>query len=222
MTRRTTTTAAVAAAGATLAFGAYAIGSQAGDGDATAASSARTGHGPTHIERAPHPRHGVDDLAGALGVPASKLEAALEELRVEHAESREHDIDIASALADALGTSADEVEQALGALRDARPADRRRGHRRHPDAALAKALGVTPKQLRAAFEQLHDRARERHEQQRAEFAKQLAAKLGLSAEKVEAALAEAEGPFGGPRGGPGRGHGPGVGVPEVRPFGGRS
>ena len=276
MTRRITTTAAVAAAGAALAFGAYGIGSQVGDGDATAASNGgRSGSSATAARE--HP--GLAQLADELGVSTSKLRTALGELRSEDPEEDRH-AEMAAALADALGKSTDEVTKALeeldsarhdafaanlakelgvdaarvaSALEENKPEGRRRpsfgalakdigvtraelraafrsvdrdGMGRHEDrgdrtADLAKALGVTEKQLEDASEKLEDTAEERHDARRAAFAKKLADKLGIDADKVEAALEDA-GPFGdrgGHRGGPGGpgGHGGGPGGHGGRP-----
>jgi UDP-N-acetylmuramyl pentapeptide synthase len=64
-------------------------------------------------------------------------------------------------------------------------------------------MGVEESKLEAAFEKLRAEHEAEHERRRAAFAKALADKLGISAEKVEQELEEA------PFGGRGRGRGPG-------------
>jgi hypothetical protein len=132
-------TTAFALAGAiVLASGAYALGSQASDGAAVAAKQgepAGSGHG---FGRGPGMRPGFDALADRLGVDEADLRAALEDIAA----------DRKAELADALGIDAAKVEQAF---EDARP-DRHR--MRAPQAfaaALAKELGLSAEQVRAAL-----------------------------------------------------------------------
>ena len=276
MTRRIITTAAVAAAGGAVAFGAYGIGSQAADGDATAASGASRSAAPTArtVHFREHP--GLASFADELGVSESKLRTALRELHSER-DGEDRHAEMAGALADALGKPADDVARALeeihgarheafaaalakdlgvdaakvaSALDENKPDGRRRPSfgalaedigvtraelrsafravgreqmarrdaREDHGAELAEALGVTEEQLEDAFEKLEDTAGERHLRERTDLAEELAAKLGISAEKVERALPA--GPFGIERArhrGPG-GHGHGG---PVAPFGGR-
>jgi transposase-like protein len=200
-----------------LASGAYALGSQAGDGDAAAA---KTPNGAQPYGPPGHPGFGrfhggprpdLSGLADRLGVSEAKLRAALEDLRSAQrpGPGKAHD-DLAQELADALGIDASKVTAALDKLRPRAErrqhrADRRCGHgpadrRRGPAvAALAKELGVTQAQLRAAFDKLRAAKEKEFADRRAEFAKQLAAKLGIDVSKVEKAL-PAQRPF---RGRPG-------------------
>jgi DNA-binding MarR family transcriptional regulator len=166
----------------------------------------------------PDPRGMRDDhaqaLADALGIDVAKVTAALDKLRPRH-EERDHGA-LAAALASKLGVSTAKVQSALDAQRDRRggpdalakalgvsPAKLRqafaglwRDHRPGRDhrqqgpatAALAKELGVTQAQLTAAFDKLEAAKEKEFAGKRAEFAKQLAAKLGLDASKVEKAL----------------------------------
>jgi phytoene dehydrogenase-like protein len=162
-----------------LASGAYALGSQAGDGAAVAANAPTSPSAPGQVPG----RWGFGDgagpfadLADRLGVDADKLRAALEDIRTEDGDRRD---ELASGLAKALGIDASKVTAALDKLGPDRPpqprvgapdrlatalakqlgisADKvrtaiedRRGHPGDPDS-LAKALGVTPEKLRAAF-----------------------------------------------------------------------
>jgi hypothetical protein len=203
--RRTKTTTALALTGAVaLASGAYALGSQAGDGDAVAAKSPAQGYGgPPFGGRGRGWRGGgppmLQGLADRLGVDESDLQAALEDIR-----SSRHD-DFAQQLADALGIDVAKVTAAFDKLRP-RPGDRRqdlaaalakklgvttakvrkafeqqRGRHGDPEA-LAKALGVTPEKLRQAFESLRPRHRDRPD------TAGLAKALGVSQAKLDAAL----------------------------------
>jgi hypothetical protein len=139
-------TTAVAVAGAVaLASGAYALGSQVGDGSAEAArgDQVRLGHGFGPPGR-PGFRPGFDDLADRLGVEETALREALEDI------ADERKAELAQRLADALRIDRAKVEQAF---EDARP---ERPHVRRPRAiaaALAKELGLTTAKVRAALEQ---------------------------------------------------------------------
>jgi transcriptional regulator with XRE-family HTH domain len=252
-------TVALALTGAVaLASGAYALGSQAADGDAAAAKTPNLTYGGPPpgpgrpgfgFGRGPAgPRHDLSDLATRLGVSQAALRKALEDLRPaqrpeardDHAqaladalgidvskvtaaldklrpqrEERGHR-DLAAALAKKLGLSTAKVQSALesqrdrrggpdalakalgvtpaklrqafaGLWRDHRPGPREHG-RRMATAALAKQLGVTQAQLEAAFAKLEAAEEKEHATKRAELAKQLAAKLGIDASKVEKAL----------------------------------
>ena len=197
--------AAIVGTASVAALGAYAVGSQAGDGTASAAkgsssSAARTadrdhGHGP----------FGLSGLADDLGVTEAQLEQALTELRDAHSDGR---VEHAAALAKALGIDQAKVEAALAGLA---PGDGRRGRWVDPVSALADALGIEEPKVEAAFEQLHEQRAAEMEAKRAQFAQELAAKLDISAEKVTEALDD--GPFGGPGHGPRGPGGPGHGSP---------
>jgi biotin operon repressor len=120
-------------------------------------------------------------LAKQLGISAAKVRAALENHR-----GRPTSPD---ALAKELGVSEEKLHDAFHAIMNKiRP----RGPERHRGApALAKALGVTQAQLDAAFEKL----RANHEKLEDQFANELAAKLGIDAQKVQDALGDIR-PFG--------------------------
>jgi DNA-binding MarR family transcriptional regulator len=162
----------------------------------------------------PDPRDDMaQELADALGIDVAKVQATFDKLRPQR-ERHEHG-DLAAALAKKLGVSTAKVQSALDAQRDHRgdpdalakalgvtPAKLRqafaglwrdhrpgRDHARGPaTAALAKELGVTQAQLKAAFDKLKAAKEKEFADRRSELAKQLAAKLGLDASKVEKAL----------------------------------
>ena len=162
MTPRTKKTAAALSGALVLASGAYALGSQTGDGQALAGQNAKAarqggfGYGPgpgKHGFRGP--RQELADAAKQLGVSQDKLLAALKQLRDDN-KGKVDDLRDAfeKALAKQLGIPESKVESALG--------------KRGPDRKLR---------------------RDGHRgDMRAEFAKQLAAKLGIDAAKVRSAL----------------------------------
>ena len=164
-------TTAIALAGAVaLASGAYALGSQAGDGSAEAAKTARDearfGHGFG-------PGPAFDGLADRLGVDEADLRAALEDIAANRKD------DVAQRLADVLGVDAAKLEQAFENVRPERPA---RPHIRRPGAfatALAKELGLSTAKVRAAIEK-----RRGHRGDPGD----LAAELGVSEERLREAF----------------------------------
>ena len=122
-------------------------------------------------------------------------------------------------LAAELGVEVEKVENALNALR---PDPGARHHRRHgaaPLRQLASALDVSRAELRKALREVRAGAESGWEQRQAELEAFLADRFGLSADKVEDALADLPRPergpgpggHGGPRGpgGPGGPDGPG-------------
>ena len=149
-------------------------------------------------------------LAEALDKPVADVRPALEKAHdAAHADgARRGDRDaLLSTLASELNVSRDKVASALRSLRrEGRP---RRG--RGPDgAALAKALGVTQAELRAAMGKLHT-------ERRNAFADALAAELNIDKAKVREALED----FGPPGpGGPGHRHHHGGPPPGGPPLGG--
>lgn len=148
MTSGKRTTAFALAGAVVLASGAYALGSQIGDGAAEAArgDQVRLGHGYGPPGR-PGFRPGFDDLADRLGVEEAALREALEDIASERRTA------FAQRLADALNIDRAKVEQALENLRPQRPA---RPYMRRPvalAAALAKELGLSTSKVRAALEQ---------------------------------------------------------------------
>src|SRR2546421_3230691 len=125
MTSRVRNAGVAVAGAALLASGAYALGSQAGDGSASAkgdglrAAPVKYGFGygvggaPRRFER----RHfgertgpfGLDALAQNLGVSPDALRSALADIK----QSLPRDDDLAAKLADALGLPVDKVTAAL-------------------------------------------------------------------------------------------------------------
>lgn len=148
MTRGKQTTVLAVTGAVVLASGAYALGSQIGDGSASAsgqgATEVRYGHG--FGPGRPGMRPGFDALADRLGVAEDDLRKALEDI------ATEHKTDFAQRLADALSLDRAKVEQALEKARPERP---ERPHVRRPQAlaaALAKELGLSTAKVRAALE----------------------------------------------------------------------
>lgn len=190
-----------------LASGAYAIGTQAGGGSAVAEDSASA-------DRPLAPEEALNDLADDLGVDRDELRDALADFRRQHSPKLADEF--AGDLADALGKPRDEVERALEQLREDAPPPGRLGRDCGPGLLgaglrdLARALDVTPAELRRALTEIRP---ERHVERvdgPAELAEFLAKRFDLSADRVEEALEDAlpappELHF---RGGPGPGFGP--------------
>src|SRR4051812_31671478 len=121
MSTRMKTTAAALTGAVVLASGAYALGAQSGDGDATAKSqgkSAGASSAPARklrrqaIRRGAFGRPGPPDLsamATKLGVTTAQLQSALEALKSDMRD------DFAQQLADALGIDVAKVKAALPA-----------------------------------------------------------------------------------------------------------
>ena len=203
MTPRTKKTAVALSGALVLASGAYALGSQAGDGEALAGSptSATRSAGP----HGPGPRD-LSGIAGQLGVTEAKLRAALEELRPDRgAKKDEHQAALAKALATELGLDEAKVTAALEKFHGDRKVVRRerRGDRlQRFDDALADKLGVDAAKVRSAFDSLRPGPDRRAGKP---ALADLAKKIGVSEDKLRSALADLRP---GPRaGGPGFGHG---------------
>jgi DNA-binding transcriptional regulator YdaS (Cro superfamily) len=152
-------TAALALTGAVaLASGAYALGSQAGGGDAVAAKAPQTAAPPPG--RPGHWRGDgpadLDSLATRLGVDAAKLRAALEDIRGQRPDPARLRDDFAQELADALGIDVAKVTAAFGKVKPA--VERRHDDHRDIAAALAKKLGLSTSKVQAALEAAHDRS----------------------------------------------------------------
>ena len=207
MTPRTKKTAVALSGALVLASGAYALGTQAGDGEAlaggTTSPSARiagpNGHGPGG------PRD-LSGIADRLGVTEAKLRAALEDLRPDlRAKKDEHQDALAKALASELGLDAAKVTAALEKFHGERKVIRRerRGDRLERfDDALAAKLGVDAAKVRSAFESLRPGPDRRVGKP---VLADLAKKIGVSEDKLRSALDDLRpGPR---RGGPGFGHG---------------
>jgi hypothetical protein len=193
---RTATKIGLALLGAVvLASGAFALGTQLGDGSAVAAekdpsssSSAtpkRTKPGPPG---GPGFRHGgLASLAGELGVEEDALEKALDELRDELPDVEP--VDLAQALADGLNVDRDRAREAL---RDARPdlPDSFDEARDAVAAELARVLGVGEERARDALKQVDGRGpRDIHDA----FA-DVAKALGVTEERLADALGEVDWP----------------------------
>jgi hypothetical protein len=215
MTPRTKKTAVALSGALVLASGAYALGSQTGDGsalagDRTSTSGRQAGpYGPGPGRRG-GPRRDLSDIAGRLGVTEAKLKAALQDLRPDGGAMDERRAALAKALAGELGVPADKVTAALDKLHGQRKDQRgrRRGDRRARfDAALAAKLGVEPAKIRSAFENLRPGGRGGGPPDLADLAKQ----IGVSEAKLRSAIGDLRpGPRpGGP--GPGGKFGPGPG-----------
>lgn len=190
-----------------LASGAYAIGTQAGGGSAVAEDSASA-------DRPRAPDEALNDLADSLGVDRDELRDALADFGKQHKPKLVDEF--AGDLADALGKPREEVERALEQLREDAPPPGRLGRDCGPALLgaglrdLARALDVTPAELRRALTEIRP---ERHIERvdgPAELAEFLAERFDLSADRVEDALEDAlpappELHF---RGGPGPGFAP--------------
>jgi hypothetical protein len=147
-------------------------------------------------------------LASELGLDTAQVKAALEKL----ASDRPGDPgDFAEALAAELGVEVEKVEDAFDALRPDPGTRRPERHGAAPLRQLASALDVTRAELRTALREVRAGADSGWEQREAELKAFLADRFGLSAEKVEDALADLPRPERGP--GPGGHHGPGPGGP---------
>jgi hypothetical protein len=178
-----TATVVVLAGAVALASAAYGIGTQTGDGTATAArDDARQSDGPRFSIGDP-----FDGLADELGVDEGELRDAMADyFDREHGERRDA---FATALAEALDKPVDEVRSALD---EVRPGD---GDRRGcgPFVSLrrlAAALDVTRAELRKALREVRADVDSSWEDHRSDLAAFLADRFGLSKEEVEQALPE--------------------------------
>jgi hypothetical protein len=115
MSNRKQKTAIALTGAVALASGAYALGTQAGDGTAAADDPARPAVPAirAHLHGA---RPGLDNLADRLGVEESELREALEDVRPQL--PRPDRGNFAESLAKELGIDESEVEAALERLRD--------------------------------------------------------------------------------------------------------
>ena len=204
MTPRTKKTAVALSGALVLASGAYALGSQAGDGEALAGSTT-----PSATRTAGPHGYGPRDLsgiAGQLGVTEAKLRAALEDLRPDKGAMKdEHKAALATALAKELGLDAAKVTAGLEKFRGERKAVRRDRHGdrlQRFDEALAAKLGVDAAKVRSAFDSLKPGPDRRAGKP---ALADLAKKIGVSEDKLRAALTDLR--PGARAGGPGFGHG---------------
>lgn len=232
MERKRRTTALVLTGAVGLASAAYGLGSQAGDGSATAGSAGDRegrGHALALAHRFP-PLAG--NLSEALGVNAAELRKALRDFHEQnHAEQR---AEFAAALAEALDVpqarvtaALDELHEKLearmegrrGAFRDGPPPPGRAHRIALPLRQLASSLDVSRAELREALREIRperpDRSemkdrtemRDRFENHVAELAAFLAERFDLEKDEVRDALADL------PRPAPPHGGRPGPGGP---------
>jgi transcriptional regulator with XRE-family HTH domain len=200
-TRRKQLGAGLAAA-AVLGFGSYALGTQVGDGSASAeksGSAARAGEarGPFGPGGGPG---GLEDLADRLGVEESELRAALEDLRPGRG-GEDHRNEFAAALAEALGLEQEQVTEALEQVHQGKESE-------IEDAiaeSLAEELGLEKAAVSAALEKVgppRGARRPGPPSRRAlnRFHTRLARELGVSKRRLRNALEAARPDFG-----PGRG-----------------
>jgi transcriptional regulator with XRE-family HTH domain len=188
MTMRTKRTAMAVAGAVGLASGAYALGSQAGDGAAVAKDSTRATARAAFLHGGPRSGLGLDTLASRLGVEPSELRTALEDIRADLPRPQDHHEELAAALADVLGLPAAKVAAALEKLHAAH-AGRRGGPPAEFVNSLAKALGLDAAKVRSALETLRGdpRGRGRHHGGPPRL-DDLARALGVDEVKLRAAL----------------------------------
>jgi transcriptional regulator with XRE-family HTH domain len=210
MTTRTKKLAALLTAGVVLSSGAYALGSQSGDGGAVAsgtkASSAASGTSNVSVSngsatngpgRGPRGARafgrgfGLDDLADRLGVSEPALRDALRAIRDARTPEQRR-TELVQALATALGKPAADVQRAVDAVLPDR------GDRRADlSAAIARELGVDAAKVQAALDTLRrqrgDRDRDRsgpgrRGDRRDALVDAIASSTGADAARVRAAL----------------------------------
>jgi hypothetical protein len=197
-------TAVVMAGAVALASAAYGVGTQAGDGTA---SAARDRGGPDFDVSVR-----FDGLADELGVDADELHDALRDFHEQEAGERRDAF--ADALAEALGKPVDEVRAALDEVGPGK--DLRRGDGAVPGELrlscaphvslrrLAAELDVTRAELRQALREARAGADSAWEDHRDALAAFLAERFGLARDEVERALPDLPAPGrlppgGGPR-----------------------
>ena len=203
-----------------LAGTGFAIGSQAGGGSAEAARAGDRSADGRGFGR--HGGPGLGSLAQELGVSEERLREALDAVRPSHDRDDKHaelaaalatslGVDeakvtealeglqdarhdaFADELAQALGIEASKARSVLDSLRPDRSADRSGDRPRRPSlATLARRLGVTQAELRAALREAgpprHGRGNHGPGGRHGDLAADLARALGVEAAKVEDAL----------------------------------
>jgi hypothetical protein len=167
-----------------LASGSYAIGSQTGGGEASAAKErAREMVGVECL------RPGFGGLARRLGVDASDLRRAFDDFGSQHSGDRR--TDFLAALADALGVSQDRVADALRDIRPPAPPARRMRVKLGPPAeALAEALDMEPSRVREAFREMGREMKAKARERPDELASFLAERLDKPIDEVKDALGD--------------------------------
>jgi Clp amino terminal domain, pathogenicity island component len=196
------------AAAVVLASGAYALGSQAGGGSATAQSN--DSGSQTRLQRDWGPPPGLGNMADQLGVSEDQLQDALESLRSE--QEPPNPDDLTKELAAALGVSQADLKAALKKVAPKRggklcgPGERKLERRfagRGPGGppprggmmffglapgmadALAKQLGIDADKVEDALDTVREKLAAQAQERHAAFQQKLADKLGISVDKVK-------------------------------------
>ena len=204
MNTRTKKLATLLTVGVVLSSGAYALGSQAGDGGALASgSNASSGSAAAGTQIASTSGNGsgaparglrrggfgLDDLASKLGVSETALENALKAIR-DAKTPEQRRTEATQALATALGKTPDQVTSALNSVLPDRPdRDKVRGEFA---ADLAKALGVDVAKVQAGLDKarqdLQGQGRRGRRGNVDTFLNDIASATGVDAAKVRSAL----------------------------------
>jgi hypothetical protein len=200
MTTRTKKLATLLTAGVALSSGAYALGSQSGDGGAVAAATKSSGAATsaanrsvsTGRDRGPNGARGfgrrggfgLDGLASRLGVSETALRDALRAIR-DAKTPEQRRTELVQALAAALNKPAADVQRTVDSVlpdRDDRKADLA--------AAIARELGVDAAKVQSAFDTLlQNRDRDgRRGVRRDALVDAIASATGADAARVRAAL----------------------------------
>jgi hypothetical protein len=205
MNTRTKKLATLLTVGVVLSSGAYALGSQTGDGGALASGSNTSASGSSSggsagvadvsDNRGPgragfrRGGFGLDDLASKLGVSETALENALKAIR-DAKTPEQRRTEATQALATALGKTPDQVTSALNSVLPDRPdRDKVRGEFA---ADLAKALGVDVAKVQAGLDKarqdLQGQGRRGRRGNIDTFVNDIASAAGVDAAKVRSAL----------------------------------
>jgi transcriptional regulator with XRE-family HTH domain len=196
MTTRTKKLATLLTAGVALSSGAYALGSQAGDGGAVAAgthssaaaadaTNVSTATGGDRAARGFGRRggFGLDALADRLGVSETALRDALRAIHDSRTPEQRR-TELVRALAGALNKPAGDVQRALDSVLPAR-ADRKA----ELAAAIARELGVEVAKVQSAFDALRRQFPDRDRGDRRDaLVAAIASATGADAARVRAAL----------------------------------
>jgi hypothetical protein len=207
MNTRTKKLATLLTVGVVLSGGAYALGTQAGDGGALAsgsnASASGSSSGSAGVANVSDRRggpgragfrrgdFGLDDLATKLGVSETALRSALEAIRAAKTPDQRR-AEATQALATALGKTPDQVTAALNSVLPDRPdRDKVRGEFA---ADLAKALGVDVAKVQAGLDKARQDFRGQGQDRRGRrgnidtLVNDIASATGVDAAKVRSAL----------------------------------
>jgi transcriptional regulator with XRE-family HTH domain len=209
MTTRTKKLATLLTTGVVLSSGAYALGSQTGDGGALASSSAGSttaagANGTNVADRRGRAGarafgrdrgFGLEALATKLGVTPTALHNALKAIRDAKTPAQRR-AELTQALATALGKPVDQVTTAVNSVLPDKP-DRGPGRAGDFAAALAKALGVDTAKVQAGLDKARqdfgkgprDRDRNGRRGDRLDaLVNDIASATGVDAAKVRSAL----------------------------------